>query len=103
IFESISSRFPGNSLETCAYIGLPLLGIVVWLSCTRWRQPTTKLLCTFFAVVCLLMLGPRLHVGGIELLGMPWKLGLQLPLVRHALPVQFSIYAVLTVAITVSM
>jgi hypothetical protein len=48
------------------------------------------------------MLGTRLHIGGIEGFGMPWKLASHLPLLKHALPVRFSIYGFLTLAIIAS-
>ena len=101
--ENISSRFAVNLLETSAYFGLPLLAITFWFTWERWREPMTKVLATFLLLVCVLMLGPRLHVNGQELFGMPWKIMLHLPLLRHALPVRFSLYAFLGLAIIVAM
>jgi hypothetical protein len=99
---NLAQRFEVNSLETGAYFGLPLLAIMLWFAWERWREPITKVLVMFLAVVCVLMLGPRLHVNGIEFFGMPWKIMLHLPMLRHALPVRFSLYAFLALAIIVS-
>ncbi len=101
--ENVARRFTGNSLETSAYFGLPLLATTVWFTWERWREPMTRLLVTFLITVCILMFGPRLHVDGHELFGMPWKIASHLPLLSQALPVRFSLYAFLALAIIVSM
>jgi hypothetical protein len=101
--ESAAHRVAGNSLETGAYFGLPLLAITFWFAWERWREPMARVLVIFIVIVCVLMFGPRLHVNGNELFGMPWKIASRLPLLRHALPVRFSLYAFLDLAIIVSM
>jgi hypothetical protein len=103
LIKDAAHRFAGNSLETGAYFGLPLIAMTSWFAWERWREPTTRLLVTFLIIVCVLMFGPRLHVDGYELFGMPWKIMLHLPLLRNALPVRFSLYAFLALAIIVSM
>ncbi|MBV8450841.1 MAG: hypothetical protein JOZ29_01025, partial [Deltaproteobacteria bacterium] len=101
--ESAALRFAGNPLETGAYFGLPLLAITFWFGWERWREPMAKVLITFLAIVCMLMFGPRLHVNGYELFGMPWKIASHVLLLRQALPVRFSLYAYLGLALIVSM
>jgi len=101
--EKMTHRFAGNSMEAGAYFGLPVAAITFWLVWERWREPMTRLLVTFLVIVCVLMFGPRLHVNGNELFGMPWKIALHLPLLRHALPLRFSLYAFLSLAVIVSM
>jgi hypothetical protein len=103
LIKDAAHRFAGNSLETGAYFGLPLLAITFWWAWERWRELITRLLVTFLVTVCILMFGPRLHVNGCQLFGMPWKIALHLPLLRQALPVRFSLYAFLALAIIVSM
>jgi hypothetical protein len=100
--RNIAQRFTGNSLETGAYFGLPLLAITAWFGWERWRQPAARLLVSFLLLVCVLMMGPRLHVNGIELFGMPWKIVLHAPLLRDALPARFSLYAFFALAIIAS-
>jgi hypothetical protein len=101
--EKAAQRFTGNLLETNAYFGLPLLAIAFWFAWERWPEPITKVLITFLAIVCVLMLGPRLHVNGNQFFGMPWKIALHLPLLRNALPARFSLYAFLCLAVIVTM
>jgi hypothetical protein len=102
LVENVAQHFTRNALETCAYIGLPIVAISIWFICERWREPVTRMLATFLIVVCILMFGPRLHINGSELFGMPWKLAMHLPLLRDALPVRFSVYAFLTEAVIVA-
>jgi hypothetical protein len=101
--EKLAHRFAGNSIETGAYFGLPVVAVTFWFAWERWHQPMTRLLVTFLVIACVLMFGPRLHVSGNELFGMPWKIALHFPLLRHALPLRFSLYAFLSLAIIVSM
>jgi hypothetical protein len=101
--EKVAQRFAGNSLEAGAYFGLPLIAMALWFAWERWREPMTRLLATFLVIVCVLMFGPRLRVNGNEWFGMPWKIALHLPLLRDALPVRFSLYAFLGLAIIVAM
>jgi hypothetical protein len=103
LFEKIEPQVARNLLESGAYFGFPLVGITLWFACERWREAITRLLITFLVIVCMLMLGPRLHVNGRELVGLPWKLALHLPLLRQALPVRFSLYAFLCLALIVAM
>jgi hypothetical protein len=103
LIESVARRFTGNSLEASAYLGLPLVAIAIWFAWSRWQDPVTRLLAVFLVTVFTLMLGPRLRVNGNELFGMPWKIALHVPLLRDALPVRFSFYAFLALAIIVSM
>jgi hypothetical protein len=102
LVEKAAQYFTQNSLETGAYLGLPIVAVTFWFAWERWRESVTWLLATFLMIVCTLMVGPRLHVNGNELLGMPWKLAMHLPLLRDALPVRFSVYAFLTEAVIVA-
>jgi hypothetical protein len=102
LIQNAARRFAGNSLETSAYFGLPILAITIWFAFERRREPIARVLVTFLVIVCVLMFGPRLHVNGHELFGMPWKIALHLPLLRNALPVRFSLYAFLGLAIILS-
>jgi hypothetical protein len=54
-------------------------------------------------VICVLSFGPTLHFGGRELVGMPGKLLAITPAIKQALPVRFTMYAMLVVAIIVAL
>lgn len=51
----------------------------------------------------MLSLGPFLHVGGLELAGMPGKGLAVVPVIEKALPVRFTMYAFLILAIVTSL
>jgi hypothetical protein len=90
----ISQRSAGD-----AYFGLPLILIVVIFVRARWAEVSTRFLAWFLLVVALASFGPRLHVGGVEFFGLPWKLMQRLPLIKNALPGRFSMYMFLAIAI----
>jgi hypothetical protein len=97
--ERIARRFPGNHLEAGACFGIPLLIVAAHFAFSRWREPFTRTLVSFLAAACVLTLGPRLHIAGVTLFGMPWKVAMMLPLIRDALPARFAMYAFVVLAI----
>lgn len=101
-FESVSSRFSGNFGEAGAYLGLPLLGIVAAFAWTSWRRPVAKLLLLSFFVASVLSLGPTLNVHGASTISLPWRWFLRVPLLNHAMPARFMLYAFLAVGVIVA-
>jgi hypothetical protein len=54
-------------------------------------------------VLLLFSLGPTLHVAGVRTgLWLPWRLGLDLPFIHHALPTRFSMFVALIAALWLS-
>jgi hypothetical protein len=88
--------------EATAYIGIPLLLILVVLVVTRWRDPRVRVGGIVALVLFVLSLGPVLHLAtedtGIPL---PWLPLAHLPLIEHALPGRMTMYFFLAVAILV--
>lgn len=101
-FESISNRFPGNSFEAGGYLGLPLILIAAIFARHHWREPLGKLLIDFLIIICVLSLGPFLHIAGTRSIGLPGKLLARLPILDKALPARFALYAFLDLAIITS-
>jgi hypothetical protein len=99
-FAEITRHFTG---EQTAYLGLPLVLIVLIFALWHWREPVGKLLIVTLGVICLATLGPKLHIVGISTISLPWRAALYLPLINHALPSRFTLYAFLVVAILVSL
>jgi hypothetical protein len=97
-FASISRRFPYRP-EACAYVALPLLAIIAAFARSRWKTATGKFLVIMLGAIWLASLGPRLHVAGHVLFGLPWKIATHLPLIRSALPGRFSLYGSLVIAL----
>jgi hypothetical protein len=99
IFQLITQRFPGNLGERDAYLGLPLLMLVGHFGWKYGSDFVARLLVTMFALILLCALGPRLRLAGWTGFGLPWKLAMHVPLIKHALPGRFTSYAFLIVAI----
>jgi hypothetical protein len=112
--HSLSRHWPGNSTEQGAFVGLPLLAIVVLYARTGWRTLRGRFLLVSLAVVTYVSLGPRLHVAGHGILPLPTLLGHEtldlpvlgrkfLPLFDNVLPVRFLLYASLASAVIVAL
>lgn len=99
ILAHISRRFAGAVVETGACFGLPLIAIAMVFVRTHRAEMSARLLGWFAAIGALASLGPRLHVGGLELFGLPWKLPMHLPLINNALPGRFPLYVFLALGI----
>ena len=101
-FESISNNFAGNIYEAAGYLGLPLILIAIIFARYHWREPLGKLLIDSLVIICVLSLGPLLHVAGKPSIGLPGKLLARLPILENALPARFMLYAFLDLSILTS-
>src|SRR5439155_21333140 len=63
--RDVSALFTGNRFEQGAYLGVPLLAVVLAFALTRWRRRGARLLLAFTVLAALASMGPRLHVGGL--------------------------------------
>jgi hypothetical protein len=98
IFQNISTRF-GFRSEAGGWISWPLLPVIALYIHSRWRKPAGKVLTVMLALLALATLGPRLHLDGHALVGLPWKIVEHLPLMKSALPARLTIYAFLIVGV----
>ena len=95
----VSHRFAGAMVETGACFGLPLIAIAVLFVRARRAEMSVRVMGWFTLIAAVAALGPRLHFGGIELFGLPWKLLMHLPLIDNALPGRFPLYVFLALGI----
>jgi hypothetical protein len=102
-FVAVSGKFSGNIGEQGAYLGLPLLAIVVLFVWRERRTYPAKFLPVILGLIMLATLGPKLHVEGEEKVALPWKPLASLPLAKYALPGRFMLYAFLVLAVLVSL
>jgi hypothetical protein len=94
----------GNIEEVGACLGLPLIAIAVLFACRHPRGLLGKGLVECLIVTIALSLGPVLHVAGSEFrIALPWLPFSQLPILNSALPVRFSMYSFLILALIVSL
>ena len=102
-FGDPSSHFSGNITEQSGYIGMPLLTIAIWFALIRRRTFAGRLLTAMLALTAVMAMGPRLHVGGIATVALPWRIIDRLPLLNQALPGRIFLYTTLILAIMAAM
>ena len=102
-FFPVTRKFPAASREDTAYLGLPLIGILVHFAVTERRRRSAKLLVGGLLVTALATLGPKLYVNGHGTIALPWRAVQSLPVVNNAAPRRFSMYVFLIAAVMVAM
>ena len=102
-FFDLTRKFPGTSVENTAYLGLPLIGILVHFAVTQWRAWETKLIAVAAGLIAVAALGPRLFFGGHASIPLPWRAVQALPVINNASPRRFTLYIFLIAAVSVAM
>jgi hypothetical protein len=102
-FAGVAGKFSGNIGEQGAYLGIPLLSIVVLFVWSERRTFAAKFLPVVLGVLMVATLGPKLHVEGEPGATLPWKPLASIPLIKYALPGRFMVYAFLVIAVVVSL
>lgn len=103
-FAGLSHAWTGGDAESNAYIGIPLIGLLGFIT-LRWRSHTIVLWSAILAgVIALLSLGPHLHVGGnIHFhIRLPWLVFQRLPLFDNVLPARLMLFFYLLAGIAVA-
>jgi len=92
-FLAQTMRFSGNLAEQTAYLGLPLLLILVVFFAGRLSRPHGRALLAILAALALCSLGPLLWINGaLTRMHLPWVVATRIPLLRSALPGRLSAY-----------
>ena len=98
----VSDGFSRLYHEAGAYLGLPLLLLLIALVAGRWQDRRVRVAGLVGLVMLVLSLGPTLHVGGAATgIPLPWLPFSKLPLLEHALPGRMVVYMWLAVAVLV--
>jgi hypothetical protein len=97
------AHFLGNSAENGAYIGLPVLVMVVLFAWRRLGTPGGRFAVASLGVAAFASLGTSLHVDGNRMIWLPWKLLVRLPGFDNALPVRLALFTSLAFAAIVAM
>src|ERR1700730_8829133 len=75
LFTGMTHGFTGNMAEQLAYLGLPVILILILQFRDLSRRPCLKPLLVTLLVIAILSLAPSLHVGGVaNRLWLPWRL-----------------------------
>jgi hypothetical protein len=102
-FRPVTDPFTAPPAGNGAYLGIPLIIILVHFAASRWRRPETWRLLAFAGVVAVASLGPVLHVRGRPIVDLPWRLVEPIPLIHNALPDRFTMYMWLALGVIVSL
>jgi hypothetical protein len=100
--RAVAASFPGGFGEASAYLSPPLIAIIAIWSRSHWREPMGRALLAILGVIFIFALGPRLHIDGDTLFGMPWKIFTHVPLLKNVLPGRFTMFAFLAAAVIAS-
>jgi hypothetical protein len=92
---SLAQHLVGGWAEDTAYIGIPLLLIILDYGLTKWREARARAMLLALAVIALASLGPWLHIAGNPTIALPWLVAMRLPLLDKALPARFMMFAFL--------
>jgi hypothetical protein len=95
----ISGLFTAYPPEAGAYLGLPLLAILLLAAIRRRRSRAQSLLLLALVAIGLCSLGGSVRFGGHTVAAGPWDLVQKLPLTRDILPVRLSLFVALFAAL----
>lgn len=96
LVKPIVDHFSGNISEQGAYLGVPLIGILVASAFQFRHNKRIRALLISIGILVLASLGPELHITGHGTgVSLPWALASKLPLIRSALPTRFTMYIAL--------
>jgi hypothetical protein len=98
-----AAAFTGNDAENGAYLGLPLLAIVVWFAWQRRRSPGSRFLLAALLLAIVAELGPYLRVRSATYAPLPWHPLVHLPPLNNVLPARFAMYTALAAAVIAAM
>jgi hypothetical protein len=99
----LSQHFCGFLPEQSAYLGLPVLLIVLIFTWEFRAKPLRRFLLLAWGIMILLSLGPFLTVAGTDLpLALPWVIIERLPPFDWALPARLSVYVDLITAVIIA-
>lgn len=97
--REVTQLFTANLPESGAYLGIPLIVFIEIFRRQYWASKVGKFLVILLLLTVVIAIGPVLHIAGRETIAMPWAIFTKLPLISSALPIRFSMYAFLVVAV----
>jgi hypothetical protein len=93
------TRFGGDIGEDGAFLGLPLIGVMVLFAVERGRSLAGRFLLLALGLTVLLALGPKLQVDGRKLVPLPWRAVEHVPVLDNVLSVRFTLFLSLVAAV----
>jgi hypothetical protein len=94
-FTTLTGRFTASFTSDGSYLGIAGVALLIWFAITERRRKETWALLSFVGIVCILALGPVLHIAGQPSIAMPGALLTKVPIMKSALAQRFPAYAAL--------
>lgn len=94
-FSSLTSRFTAYAVEGSAYLGIPLIAMMLLGAVAGWGRRGVRVLVLVLVVVLVCSLGGRLNAGGPTDVPLPWALVHGLPGLGLILPGRMVMYVFL--------
>ena len=100
LLHPLGGTFNGGPQEQDAYLGLPLLLLILFFVREQGARPGPRLVFVMFLLLALASLGPGLWIAGhFTGIILPWFACVHLPLLNDALPTRFALFVSLAVAL----
>lgn len=104
-----TSEIVGNFTDACcpsewsAYLGLPLIVLLIVITTRLWERPLVRLSGLLAAATTVLSMGPHLHVGGlVTSMWLPFAVLADAPLIGNLLAVRLMLYVYLLTALLIA-
>jgi hypothetical protein len=102
-FNLVTQMYVAGPGETDAYVGLPMVLIVVTYLARRWDQRATRWLAAMLVVTLFWVLGPRLYVAGKPTIWLPYALFQHLPGFDQVLQGRVAVYLALMCSVVLAL
>jgi hypothetical protein len=100
---AIASHYLMSATEQNAYLGAPLILLLILFFVRYWSGKVTRYLCLLFVLCALVSLGPNLHTAGYQgttIFINKWFFGL--PFIKHSLPGRYALFTSIIVSLIVA-
>ena len=99
----LSVRWTGNSSEWNAYLGAPLVLLLLGTLAVSWRSAVVRMAGLVGLSMAVLSLGPRLHVGGVDTgVHLPYRALDRLPVLGNVLPSRLALFVYLAAGLVLA-
>lgn len=99
-----AALWTGNLSEFDAYLGIPLLLVLVLVVVRHWGRPSVRVAAIVGVAVAVLSLGPNLHINGRDtMIALPWRGVAVVPLVKNILPARLMLFVDLAATLLVAL
>ena len=102
-FQPVTDLMQGNPSEMDAFIGLPMIAVLIRFIGTRWSRFSTRLITLLLAVTVVWIVGPTLWIAGKATISMPYALVAHLPVFNQVMQGRVAAYLALLCAVVLAM